>query len=174
MKFDHITYAEGTGKYSKQIETYNFHKAASVLAEYGFDCIRISDDWAGADFLAHHKETGVTLQVQQKSALVMDERLEEHLDLYICFPLDRMDSKWYLLPYSQLMAIALDHAPQWFETNGWKHERPEGRRHYWTRRATPEVRCALEPFAYRALHGEKGYGETRKEVLELKKKAAKP
>ena len=169
MKFDHITYAEGTGKYSKQIETYNFHKAASVLAEYGFDCIRISDDWAGADFLAHHKETGVTLQVQQKSALVLDERLEKQPDLYICFPLDRTDSRWYLLPYSQLMEIARKHAPQWFETNLWKKES-----RYWTWRATPEVRCALEPFAYRALHGKQGYRETRKEVLELKKKAAKP
>ena len=28
MRFEHITYEEKTGKNSKQIETYNFHKAA--------------------------------------------------------------------------------------------------------------------------------------------------
>ena len=45
VEFEHITYDEKTGKNSKPIETYNFHKAAAVLAEYGFDCIRLSDDW---------------------------------------------------------------------------------------------------------------------------------
>ena len=39
MAFDRINYEEGTGKSSKQIESYNFHKAAAVLVEYGFDCI---------------------------------------------------------------------------------------------------------------------------------------
>lgn len=55
MVFARIDYKEGTGKSSKQVETYNFHKAAAVLVEFGFDCIRVSDDWEGADFLAHHK-----------------------------------------------------------------------------------------------------------------------
>ena len=86
--------------------------------------------------------------------------------LYICFPLDRTDSRWYLLPYSQLMAIALHHAPKRFETNLWKKES-----RYWTWRATPEVRCALEPFAYRALHGKQGYREARESV---KKNATNP
>ena len=69
MVVDYITFAEGTGRYSKQVETYNFHKAASVLAEYGFDCIRLADDWRGADFLAHHRDKEITLSVQLKASL---------------------------------------------------------------------------------------------------------
>ncbi len=40
---------------ARQQENYNFHKAACVLAEYGYNCIRLSDDWEGADFLVYHK-----------------------------------------------------------------------------------------------------------------------
>ena len=39
MEFKRLSYTDGTGKVSKAIESYNFHKAAGVLAEYGFDCI---------------------------------------------------------------------------------------------------------------------------------------
>ena len=74
MAFDRIDCRHGTGKNSKQVETYNFHKAASVLVEYGFDCIRTWDAWEGADFLAHRQESGETLTVQLKTSLVIDKR----------------------------------------------------------------------------------------------------
>ena len=31
----------------KKKENYNFHKVSAVLAEYGFNCIKLSDDWEG-------------------------------------------------------------------------------------------------------------------------------
>ena len=31
----------------RQQECYNFQKISAVLAEYGFDCIKLSDDWQG-------------------------------------------------------------------------------------------------------------------------------
>ena len=37
---------------SKQKEIHNFQKVSAVLADYGFNCIKLADDWNGADFLA--------------------------------------------------------------------------------------------------------------------------
>lgn len=37
---------------SKQKENYNFHKVASALADYGYNSMRLNDDWQGADFIA--------------------------------------------------------------------------------------------------------------------------
>ena len=34
---------------SKQKENYNFHKVASALADYGYDSMRLNNDWQGAD-----------------------------------------------------------------------------------------------------------------------------
>ncbi len=156
MKFDQIDFAYGTGKVSKQIETYNFHKVAGVLAEYGFDCIRLSDDWAGADFLAYHKSTGSTLQVQLKSSLVIDRKLLAYEDLYICFPLDKTDGNWYLLKHRTLEQIAREHNPYWFTTPRWTNDGL-----IWSWRGTKEVRAALEPYAYKSCYGSLGYREVR-------------
>lgn len=39
---------------SKQKENYNFQKASTKLADYGYNCLRLSDDWNGADFIDLH------------------------------------------------------------------------------------------------------------------------
>jgi hypothetical protein len=54
---------------SRQKEIFNFQKVAGLLADYGFHCIQLSDDWHGADFLAYHKDGVETLRVQLKSRL---------------------------------------------------------------------------------------------------------
>ena len=156
MRFEYVSFEYGTGRYSKQIETYNFHKAAAVLAEYGFDCIRLSDDWAGADFLAYHKDTGRTLPVQLKSSLVIDKKFLPYEDLYICFPLDKTGGNWYLLKHRTLEEIARLHNPYWFTTTRWNDK---GLIWSWT--GTKEVRAALEPYAYRSSFGSLGYREVR-------------
>lgn len=53
MKLKKIDYCELN---PKQKEIYNFQKLAGILADYGFNCIKLSDDWNGADFLAYHKD----------------------------------------------------------------------------------------------------------------------
>ena len=58
----------------KQKEIYNFQKSASLLADYGFNCIKLSDDWQGADFLAHHFDGKTTLRVQLKARLTIDRK----------------------------------------------------------------------------------------------------
>ena len=58
MKLRRIDYDSLNGK---QKEIYNFQKSAAVLADYGFNCIKLADDWQGADFLAYHKDRDETL-----------------------------------------------------------------------------------------------------------------
>ena len=47
----------------KQKELFNFQKIAATLADYGFNCIKLADDWQGADFLAYHINGITTLKV---------------------------------------------------------------------------------------------------------------
>ena len=89
MEFQHIRYDNGTGTRSREVEPCDCHKAAAVLAEAGFDCIRLADDRRGADFLAHYSETSQTLRFQLKTSLVTDKKYGDGQGPYICFPLDK-------------------------------------------------------------------------------------
>ena len=66
MKLTRVPYKQLT---ARQKEIYNFQKAAAKLADYGFNCIKLSDDWQGADFLAYHKDGAQTYKIQLKSRL---------------------------------------------------------------------------------------------------------
>ena len=50
MIFQKVDYKNLNGR---QKEVYNFHKIAAVLADYGFNSLKLTDDWQGADFLAY-------------------------------------------------------------------------------------------------------------------------
>jgi len=161
MEFKRLSYTDGTGKVSKAIESYNFHKAAGALAEYGFDCIRLADDWQGADFLAHHKATGRTLQVQLKTCLVIDKKYSPNEDLYLCFPLDGTRA-WYLIRHKELIDIVKENAPDWYD----KYRAKGAFWHYNGRygKAAAGKMAALdklERFAYRPRYGVLGYREAR-------------
>jgi hypothetical protein len=67
---------------SKQKENYNFHKVASALADYGYDSMRLNNDWQGADFIAVKND--VMLKVQLKGRFTVDKK---YLDkkIYIAF-----------------------------------------------------------------------------------------
>ena len=158
MRFEHITYEEKTGKNSKQIETYNFHKAASVLTEYGFDCVRITNDWRGADFLAYHPETSQTLEVQLKTCLVIDEKYRDYEDLYMCFPLDETGN-WYLIKHSRLMEIMKEKAPKRFRTKTWKKKQS-----LFTYKANEDIKEALEEFVYKPTQDHLGFREAAERV----------
>ena len=49
---------------AKQKETFNFQKVSAVLADYGYACIRLNDDWNGADFIAQHIDGLNYLKIQ--------------------------------------------------------------------------------------------------------------
>ena len=57
---------------SKQKENYNFHKVASALADYGYDSMRLNNDWQGADFIAVKNDE--MLKVQLKGRFTVDKK----------------------------------------------------------------------------------------------------
>ena len=83
----------------KQQENYNFHKISSVLAEYGYSCVRLSDDWNGADFLALHISGGNDLKVQLKGRLAFDKKYMGK-NLHVAF---RDGSDWFLYPHDEVL-----------------------------------------------------------------------
>ena len=101
---------------AKQKEIYNFHKVASLLADYGFNSIKLSDDWQGADFLAYHKEGNHTLKVQLKGRMLIDRKYIGK-ELHMCF---RINSIWYLIPHDELMQIVEETLPDTLETLSWE------------------------------------------------------
>ena len=68
---------------ARQKETYNFHKVAARLADYGYNSILLSDDWLGADFIAYHYD-GSFYRVQLKGRMTIDEKYIGK-GLYIAF-----------------------------------------------------------------------------------------
>ena len=59
---------------SRQKENYNFQKVAARLADYGYNCLRLTDDWQGADFMACHIDGETVLKVQLKGRLTIDKK----------------------------------------------------------------------------------------------------
>jgi hypothetical protein len=111
LQFTKIKYSELN---AKQKECFNFHKISGVLADYGFNCIKLSDDWLGADFLAYHLKTGETLKVQLKGRLTIDKKYVNK-DLWITFP---FDENWYLIKHDNLVSLSEKHT-NYLTTKSW-------------------------------------------------------
>lgn len=79
MKFEKINYNELN---ARQKENYNFHKVASVLADYGYDSMRLNNDWEGADFIAVNKDDMIKVQLKGRFT-VAKKYLNK--DLFIAF-----------------------------------------------------------------------------------------
>lgn len=69
--FERVAYGDLN---SRQQENYNFQKVAARLADYGYNCLRLSDDWQGADFIACHIDGEIFLKVQLKGRLSIDKK----------------------------------------------------------------------------------------------------
>ncbi len=123
---------------TKQREIYNFQKAAAALADYGFNCIKLQDDWEGADFLAYHKD-GETLKVQLKGRGLTIAQKYLKKDLYLCFG---SDEARYLIPYDDLFKIIKRVTPAALRTRSWL----EGRQEYYSGRPSKDVVNAIERF----------------------------
>lgn len=93
---------------SRQQESYNFHKVAALMADYGYSCMKLSDDYNGADFLAMHIG-GQILKVQLKGRLTCDEKYRGKV-LDVAFP---FEGSWYLYPHDHVQDYYLsrDHKP---------------------------------------------------------------
>ena len=99
----------------KQKEIYNFQKSAALLADFGFNCIKLSDDWEGADFLAHHFDGKPTLRVQLKSRLTIDRKYLGQ-ELWMNFP---SSGTWYLVPHDKLVET-IGETTNWLNTSSWQ------------------------------------------------------
>lgn len=85
---------------SRQRENYNFQKVASRMADYGFNCLRLTDDWQGADFIACHVDGQTFLKVQLKGRLCIDKKYLGK-NIYIAF-LHGEDC--YVYPHDEMLA----------------------------------------------------------------------
>ena len=112
MKLRRIDYDSLNGK---QKEIYNFQKSAAVLADYGFNCIKLADDWQGADFLAYHKDGVETLRVQLKARLTIDRKYCGR-GLWMNFPAHGV---WYLIEHDELVRI-VGQATTWLGSSSWR------------------------------------------------------
>ena len=57
---------------ARQKENYNFHKVAGSLAEYGYNSMRLNDDWQGADFIAI--KDNEMMKIQLKGRFTIDKK----------------------------------------------------------------------------------------------------
>ena len=112
MKLNRIEYAKLK---PRQKEVFNFQKVAGQLADYGFNCIKLADDWQGADFLAYHIDGKNTLKVQLKSRLTISQKYLGK-SLFIAFPIDAV---WYLLEHDRLVTLVKKHTP-WLTSDSWR------------------------------------------------------
>ncbi len=109
--FDKIQYGDLK---AKQQENYNFAKVAAILADYGYTCLRLSDDWQGADFLAYHKDGLITLKVQLKGRLQIDAKYVGK-SIFIAFP---HGGHWYLYPHDEVIEYFLANGRGGFFSTG--------------------------------------------------------
>ena len=86
---------------AKQQESYNFHKVSSVLADYGYFPIRLSDDWQSADFLCQKCTDHSFIKVQLKGRLTFSKKYLNK-DLFITFQ-DKNTGDWYMYPHDELL-----------------------------------------------------------------------
>jgi frataxin-like iron-binding protein CyaY len=111
-RFQPVSYGDLT---AKQKELFNFQKIAATLADYGFNCIKLADDWQGADFLAYHINGTTTLKVQLKSRLTINQKYSGK-DIWMAFP---HKGHWYLIEHHCLVEKVGKHT-DWLKSPSWK------------------------------------------------------
>lgn len=121
---------------ARQKEIYNFQKVAALLADYGFNCIKLADDWGGADFLAYHKDGLDTLKVQLKGRITINRKYVGK-DIHMAFP---ADGSWYLVPHDALMDL-VGRTTNWLNTPSWLVEG-----HYSAARPGDVLGASLAPY----------------------------
>ncbi|QCF27617.1 hypothetical protein [Hydrocarboniclastica marina] len=130
MKLERINYKDLNARAQ---ETYNFHKIAAVLADYGYNCIWLSNDWNGADFIAVHVDGVSDIKVQLKGCVSFAKKYRGK-NLYIGFyDLDNL----YLYPHD----LILDQVEQDISDKKWLEKGT-----YFRTSITKRFRDLLEPY----------------------------
>jgi len=105
---------------SRQKENYNFQKVAAILADYGYNCMWLNDDWEGADFIACHIDGVSFLKVQLKGRLTLQKKYNGK-NIFIAF---NQNGRWYVYPHDklreELLSIGLmSGSASWEEKGGY-------------------------------------------------------
>ncbi|MGH1561437.1 hypothetical protein [Mumia sp. DW29H23] len=124
---------------AKQKEIFNFQKVAALLADYGFNCIKLADDWQGADFLAYHFAWEHTLRVQLKTSLTIGTKYAGK-GLHMAFHIKGL---WHIVDHDTLVDLCGQHT-SYLDTAAWKDNGL-----YTTTHPNPRLRAALAPYALR-------------------------
>jgi len=106
---------------ARQKELFNFQKLAATFADRGFNCIKLADDWQGADFIAYHATENCTLRVPLKSRITIDHKKYGGIskDIWMAFPHKNQD--WYLIRHDSLVEKIRTHT-KWLLSDSWKEQ----------------------------------------------------
>ena len=96
MKLERIKYEQLN---ARQKENFNFHKVAAILADYGYNSMKLNDDWEGADFIAIHNNGEQIIKVQLKARISVDQKYLGK-DIYIAVLLGQKSC--FLYPHDEL------------------------------------------------------------------------
>lgn len=118
----HVQYADLN---AKQQEIFNFQKVSAILADYGYCCIKLSDDWKGADFLADSFGGEHTLRVQLKGCLTIAKKFMSK-GIHMTFPIH---GTWYLVDHDELVELVLSNSNvgntnTWIDKGLWFNRTP--------------------------------------------------
>ena len=69
---------------SKAQENYNFLKMAAILADYGYNCLWLNDDWNDADCIAMHIDGISDFKIQLKGGISFAQKYRGK-NLFIAF-----------------------------------------------------------------------------------------
>ena len=106
---------------ARQKNIFNFQKVSGLFADYGFNCIKLSDDWRGTDFLAFHSDEVITLKIRLQTSLAIDRRCMNK-NLYLCFPVaNAVGRTWYLIYHDELVGI-IGRVTSWSNMRSWHDE----------------------------------------------------
>lgn len=103
---------------SRQKENYNFQKVAGRLADYGFNCLRLTDDWRGADFIACHIDGETYLRVQLKGRLTIDKKYVGK-SIYIAFLLE---DDCFVYPHDEFLERLIERGGLGEQSNLWREQ----------------------------------------------------
>ena len=101
---------------SKQKENYNFHKVAAALADYGYNSLRLNDDWQGADFIAINGDN--MMKIQLKGRFTVDKKYINK-SIYIAF-IENGIIKLYAHDQAVLLLpVNIKNSKSWLENGGY-------------------------------------------------------
>lgn len=93
-------------------ENYLYAKLSAQLADYGYTCLRLSDDYNGADLIAL-REGEEALHIQLKGRVTIKPEYQGK-GLYMAFPIN---GDWYVTPHDELVDVCGERG--YLQTRAW-------------------------------------------------------